>query len=91
MNKTELIVAVAKESEIKKSETRLILESLLNVVMSEVAKGERVQLTGFGIFERKERGARNIRNPRTGENIKVPPSKGPTFTAGSIFREKVNV
>ena len=90
MNKTELISAVAKESGIKKSETESIIENLLGIIMAEVAKGEKVQITGFGSFERKERGERTIRNPRTGEDMKVPPSKSPSFSAGSIFKEKVN-
>jgi len=60
------------------------------VIIGEVAKGEKVQITGFGSFERKTRGERNIKNPRTGEDMKVPPSKSPSFTAGSVFKEKVN-
>lgn len=90
MNKTQLLTVVAKESGIKKSETGLIIENFLNIIMEEVAKGEKVQLMGFGAFERRERGERNIKNPRTGENMKVPPAKNPAFKAGSIFREKVN-
>ena len=90
MNKTELISAVAKESGIKKSETESIIENLLGIIMAEVAKGEKVQITGFGSFERKERGARTVKNPRTGEDLQVPPSKSPSFTTGSIFKEKVN-
>jgi DNA-binding protein HU-beta len=58
--------------------------------MSEVANGEKVQIIGFGSFERKERSERTIKNPRTQEKMKVPASKHPSFSAGSIFREKVN-
>jgi len=90
MNKTQLIDAVAKESNLKKREVEAVVESLINAIISEVANGEKVQITGFGSFERKERGERNIKNPRTGEDMKVPPSKSPSFSAGSIFKEKVN-
>ena len=90
MNKTQLIAVVAKESGIRKSEAQIIIEEFLNSIMDGVANGERVQITGFGVFERKEYGERNIRNPRTGENMKIPPSKNPVFTTGSLFREKVN-
>jgi len=90
MNKTELIAAVAKASEIKKTEVEIIIENFLNVITAEVAKGEKVQITGFGSFERKDRGERMIKNPRTGEDMKVPPSKSPSFSAGSVFKEKVN-
>ena len=90
MNKTQLIDAVAKETSFKKREVEAIVESLIGAIISEVANGEKVQITGFGSFERKERGERNIKNPRTGEDMKVPPSKSPSFSAGSIFKEKVN-
>jgi len=91
MNKTQLIDAVAKAAEIKKRDVEVVLENFINIIQDEVAKGEKVQITGFGSFERKERGERIMKNPRTGEDMKVSPSKSPAFTAGSVFREKVNV
>ena len=90
MNKTQLIDAVAKESGLKKRDVEVAVENFINIIMAEVANGEKVQVTGFGSFERKERGERTIRNPRTGEDMVVPPSKSPSFAAGSIFKEKVN-
>jgi nucleoid DNA-binding protein len=90
MNKTQLVDAVAKASEIKKRDVEAILESLTNIIQDEVAKGEKVQITGFGSFERRERGERTVKNPRTGEDIKVAPSKSPAFSAGSVFKERVN-
>ena len=90
MNKTELISAVAKESNLKKDDVQNVIDNFLNVIIDEVSNGEKVQITGFGSFERKERGERNIKNPRTGEDMTVPPSKSPSFTTGSIFKERVN-
>jgi DNA-binding protein HU-beta len=90
MNKTQLIDAVVKESNLKKRDVETVIESLLNTVMDEVAKGEKVQITGFGSFERRERGERTMKNPRTGEDMKVAPSKSPSVSAGSIFKEQVN-
>jgi len=90
MNKTQLIDAVTKEAGMKKRDVEAVVENLLNTIISAVATGEKVQITGFGSFERKERGERNIKNPRTGEDMKVAPSKSPSFAAGSIFKEKVN-
>ena len=93
MNKTQLVDSVAasvKEAGTKKSDVETIINSLVEVIQSEVAKGEKVQVTGFGTFERKERGARTVKNPRTGEPIKVAASKYPSFSAGSVFKEKVN-
>lgn len=89
MNKTELIAAVTKESNVKKRDVEAVMEALVNTVMDEVAKGEKVQITGFGSFERKERSARTVKNPRTQESIDVPASKAPGFSAGAVFKEKV--
>ena len=90
MNKTELIDAVAKEADIRKSDVAAIVESFLNTIADEVAKGEKVQIIGFGSFERRERGERTVNNPRTGEPLKIGPSKSPAFSAGSVFKEAVN-
>ena len=90
MNKTQLIDSVAKDLGLKKREVEPVVEKLIEKIIDEVANGEKVQITGFGSFERKERGERNIKNPRTGEDMVVPPSKSPSFSAGSMFKEKVN-
>ena len=90
MNKTQLIDAVAKDSNLKKREVEAVVEKFIDIIIEEVASGEKVQITGFGSFERKERGERNIKNPRTGEDMKVPPSKSPSFSAGTVFKDKVN-
>jgi DNA-binding protein HU-beta len=90
MNKTQLIDAVAKASNIKKSDTEEIINKFLETIEDEVAKGEKVQIMGFGYFSRKERDARTVKNPRTGEPIQVAASKSPSFSAGSAFKEKVN-
>jgi DNA-binding protein HU-beta len=90
MNKTKLISAAAKESNIKKSDAEMIIDAFLEVIQNEVANGEKIQITGFGTFERKERGERDGKNPRTGEIIKIKAAKYPAFSAGSIFKEKVN-
>jgi DNA-binding protein HU-beta len=90
MNKTQLIDAVAKSTGIKKREVETVIDNFIDKIVCEVAEGEKVQITGFGSFERKCRGERNIKNPRTGEDMLVPPSKSPSFSAGSTFKDKVN-
>jgi len=90
MNKTQLIDAVAKESNLKKREVEAVIEKFIDKIIEGVATGEKVQITGFGSFERKTRGERTIRNPRTGEDMQVPPSKSPSFSAGSAFKDRVN-
>lgn len=90
MNKTELISAVAKEGGFKKADVEKMTELLINTIMSEVANGEKVQILGFGSFERKDRAERTVKNPKTQEPITVAASKVPSFSAGSAFKEKVN-
>ena len=90
MNRTQLIDSVAKNSNFKKRDVEAIIEKFIDTIIEEVATGEKVQITGFGSFERKSRGERTIKNPRTGEDMLVPPSKSPSFSAGSVFKDKVN-
>ena len=90
MNKTELIEAIAGESGLKKKDAEAALTAFVNTVEGALAKGEKVQLVGFGTFETKTRGAREGRNPKTGENIKIAASKYPAFTAGKAFKDSVN-
>ena len=89
MNKSQLIDAVTKESSQKKRDVESIVDALLNTVINEVAKGEKVQITGFGSFEGKSRSERTVKNPRTQESMTVPASKHPAFSAGSVFKDKV--
>ncbi len=90
MNKTELIAAVAKETELKKVEAEKAINAVLNTVQKALKDGEKVQLIGFGTFEAKKRPARMARNPRTGEEIKVAASKAPTFRASKVFKDELN-
>lgn len=90
MNKTELIEAIAGESGLKKKDAEAALTAFVNAVEGALAKGEKVQLVGFGTFETKTRAAREGRNPKTGETIKIAASKYPAFTAGKAFKDSVN-
>ena len=90
MNKTELSSAVAAKAELTRKQAELAVNSMVEVIGDALAKGEKVQLVGFGSFEVRNRPARKARNPRTGEEIKVAASKAPAFKAGSALKEKVN-
>ena len=90
MNKSELIAAVAKKTELTKKDTEKVVDALIEAVTDTVAKGQKVQLIGFGTFERRQRTARAGKNPRTGEAIKIPASYAPAFKAGKAFKEKAN-
>lgn len=90
MNKTELIDAVAKETNLKKKDAEAAVNAFVNAVEASLKKGEKVQLVGFGTFDVKKRSARQGRNPLTGEKIKIAASKHPTFTAGKALKDLVN-
>lgn len=90
MNKTELIAAVADNAELSKKDAEKALKAFVDVVTSELKKGEKVQLVGFGTFEVSERAAREGRNPQTGETMKIEASKAPKFKAGKALKDMVN-
>ena len=70
MNKGELVAALAAKTEMTKKESEAALNGILDVIAASMAKGEKVQLIGFGTFEAKNRPARVARNPRTGASVK---------------------
>ena len=90
MNKSELINALAEKTEFTKKDAEKSLNAFIEVINENLAKGEKIQLVGFGTFEVKDRPARVARNPRTGEEIQIAASKAPTFKAGKALKDKVN-
>ena len=89
MNKAELISAAAERSLATKKDTEAILNAALDLIAEALARGEKVQLVGFGSFEVKDRAARTARNPKTGETIAVPASRAPQFKAGKALKDRV--
>ena len=87
MNKTELIATVAEKSGITKKDAERVINATFETVAAELKKGEKVQISGFGIFEVKEREARVGRNPRTKETIQIPASKVPAFKASKTLKD----
>lgn len=90
MNKTELVAAIAAQTELSKKDAEKALKAFIDVVTDELKKGEKIQLVGFGTFEVAERAAREGRNPITGEPMKIPASKAPKFKAGKALKDAVN-
>ncbi len=90
MNKTELVVALAEEAGVSKKDAEKVLKAFTDVVESELKKGGKVQLVGFGTFEVSERAAREGRNPATLQPIKIPASKAPRFKAGKALKDALN-
>ncbi|HCJ09015.1 MAG TPA: HU family DNA-binding protein [Lachnospiraceae bacterium] len=90
MNKAELVAAMAEKTELSKKDAEKALKAFTDVVAEELTKGEKIQLVGFGTFEVAERPAREGRNPRTGETMKIAASKAPKFKAGKALKDIVN-
>ena len=90
MNKVDLVSAVAKQAELSKKDAGLAVEAVFDAISEALEKGDKVQLIGFGTFDVSERAAREGRNPRTGETMKIAASKAPRFTAGKALKDRVN-
>ena len=90
MNKTELIDALAARYEGNRKQAQHALESVLDTITREVAKGEKVAITGFGSFEKAVRNARWVRNPQTGERIKSKKKAVPKFSAGKELKDVIS-
>lgn len=89
MNKTDLITAAAEKSGLSKKDAERVVNALLDTVTTALSKGEKVQVSGFGIFETKEREARVGRNPRTKEPVQIPATRTPTFKPSKLLKDIV--
>ena len=89
MNKTELIAAVAERTGVTKKDAERVVSATFDTIAAQLAAGEKVQVTGFGIFEVKEREARVGRNPLTGESIQIAASRTPAFKPGKALKDSV--
>lgn len=89
MNKSELIDAVAGETELSKAAAGRAVDAVLDAITGELTKGESVTLIGFGTFLVRDRAARTVRNPRTGETKEVDATKVPAFKAGKALKDAV--
>ena len=89
MNKTELIAAAAERSGISKKDAERVLNAAIDSITSSLASGEKVQISGFGIFETKDREARVGRNPHTKQAIEIPATRVPAFKASKNLKDIV--
>ena len=89
MNKTELIAAVAEKTGMTKKDAERVINATFETITDGLAKGDKVSVSGFGIFEVKTREARIGRNPRTKEEIKIPATKLPAFKAAKALKDAV--
>ena len=87
MNKTELIAAAAERCGMTKKDTEKALNAALDAITAALVSGDKVQVSGFGIFEVKEREARTGRNPQTGEPMEIAASRVPAFKASKTMKD----
>lgn len=89
MNKTELVNSVSEQAELSKKDAGKAVDAVFDVIQDALAKGDKVQLIGFGNFEVRERAARKGRNPQTGKEIEIAASKVPAFKPGKALKDAV--
>jgi len=89
MNKSELIQTFADAAGIPKAAAGRAVDALVEAVTGAMRNGDPITLVGFGTFSIRERAARTGRNPRTGEQIKIPASKTPVFKPGKALKDAV--
>ena len=89
MNKSDLVDAVANDSDMSKASAARAVDSVLANVGDALGNGDSVSLVGFGTFSVRHRAAREGRNPQTGASMHIAASKVPGFKAGKGFKDKV--
>ena len=89
MNKTELIAAVAAKTGLTKKDAEKVLNATIDTITESLVQGDKVNVSGFGIFEVKAREARVGRNPRTKEAIQIPATRLPVFKASKALKDSV--
>jgi DNA-binding protein HU-beta len=90
MTKAELVATVADKSGLDRKSADKAVVAVFDSIKKALIEGDKVQIIGFGTFENRTRSARKGRNPRTGEEIEIGPSKLPSFKAGKGLKEAVN-
>lgn len=90
MTRAELIINVAEKAKIDRKSAERAVAATFETIKLALVEGDKVQVLGFGTFENRTRAARKGRNPRTGEEIDIKPSKLPSFKAGKGLKDAVN-
>ncbi|ABK44564.1 histone family protein DNA-binding protein [Magnetococcus marinus MC-1] len=90
MTKSELILAVAEQNTLHKQSAVMVVDMVFNELGKALAKGERVELRGFGVFEPRARKPRTARNPKTGKKVNVESKTAVHFKPGLDMRRRVD-
>ena len=89
MNKTELIAAVTQSAGLTKKDTERVINAAIDAITASLTAGDKVQISGFGTFEVKEREARIGRTPHTREAVEIPATKVPAFKPSKALKDTV--
>ncbi len=89
MKKSQLGAVLGEKMGVSKKQGMEWVDAFIEIVTNEMRKGNKVNITGFGIFKVADRKAREGRNPRTGETIHIKASKKPRFTPGKLLKEAI--
>ena len=89
MNKTELIAIAAEHAGMTKKDSERVINAAIDAITMALVKGEKVQLSGFGTFETKDREARVGRNPHTKETVEIPATRVPAFKASKALKDNI--
>ena len=89
MNKTELVAVVAENAGLTKKDAERVLNAAIDAITASLVRGEKVQLSGFGTFETKDREERIGRNPHTKEAVTIPATRVPAFKASKALKDTI--
>jgi integration host factor subunit beta len=90
MTKAELVEEVARSADLTKKHAEIVVNTVFDSIVQSLKDGEKIELRGFGSFRIRHRGARIGRNPKTGEQVEVPPKRIPYFKPGKDLKEMLN-
>ncbi len=89
VTKAHIVAAVADKTGLSKKDAEAAVEALIDTITTQLQRGNKVTLTGFGAFKTSARAARQGVNPKTGEKISIPAMTVPKFTAGKALKDAV--
>ncbi len=90
MKKSDLVDAISAKANVSKAQAQIIVDDVFELISDGLAKGEKIDLRGFGTFSVRESAARTGRNPQTGEPIQIPARRVPGFKPGKELKDRVN-
>lgn len=90
MKKSDLVDAISAKANVSKAQAQIIVDDVFELISEGLAKGEKIDLRGFGTFSVRESAARTGRNPQTGEPIQIPARRVPGFKPGKELKDRVN-